>query len=183
MKEILLITGSPRRKGNTAAMAEAFTAAAEAKGHHVTRLDAAFLNIRGCTACYACRDRGVPCVLRDDFHLVEEVLERADALVLVMPLYFYSFPAQIKAVIDRLNSVHYRIRAGKAYRVKEYGLLACCAVEDAGAFDGLRIPVRYLGGEFGWRYVGEVLAAGLTSYDDTRRAEACARAAALAEEF
>lgn len=183
MKEILLITGSPRRRGNTAVMADAFIQAAEAKGHHVTRLDAAFLQVRGCTACYACRDKGIPCVIRDDFHLVEEALERADALVLAMPLYFYSFPAQIKAVIDRLNSVHYCIRAGKGYRVREYALLACCAVDDVGAFDGLRIPMRYLGGEFGWRYVGEVLATGLTSYEETNRAEACARAAALAEQF
>ena len=50
-KKILVITGSPRKKGNSFAMTDAFIKAAEAKGHIVTRFDAAMKNVGGCRAC------------------------------------------------------------------------------------------------------------------------------------
>ena len=48
-KKIVVITGSPRENGNSFAMTDAFIKAAEAKGHHVTRFDAAMRNIGGCS--------------------------------------------------------------------------------------------------------------------------------------
>lgn len=48
-KKIVVITGSPRGNGNSFAMTEAFIKAAEAKGHHVTRFDAAAKNLGGCS--------------------------------------------------------------------------------------------------------------------------------------
>ena len=42
-KKIVVITGSPRKKGNSFAMTEAFIRAAEEKGHTATRFDAAAL--------------------------------------------------------------------------------------------------------------------------------------------
>ena len=40
-KKIVVITGSPRKNGNSFAMTDTFIRAAEAKGHTVTRFDAA----------------------------------------------------------------------------------------------------------------------------------------------
>ena len=57
-KKIVLLTGSPRRKGNTAQMADALTAALEEKGCRVVRFDTAFLPLGGCRDCRACY-RGV----------------------------------------------------------------------------------------------------------------------------
>ena len=50
-KKIVVITGSPRKHGNSFAMTDAFIKAAEAKGHTVTRFDAAFKKVGGCHAC------------------------------------------------------------------------------------------------------------------------------------
>ena len=46
-KKIVVITGSPRKKGNSFAMTEAFVQAVEAKGHTVTRFDAALKSVSG----------------------------------------------------------------------------------------------------------------------------------------
>ncbi len=53
-KKIVVVTGSPRKKGNSFAMTEAFIQAAQAKGHTITRFDAALKNMGGCRACEAC---------------------------------------------------------------------------------------------------------------------------------
>ena len=50
-KKIVVITGSPRRNGNSFAMTDAFIMAAKAQGHSVVRLDAALKNLGGCHAC------------------------------------------------------------------------------------------------------------------------------------
>ncbi len=46
-KKIVVITGSPRKDGNSFAMTDAFIRAAEEKGHSVTRFDAAQKNVSG----------------------------------------------------------------------------------------------------------------------------------------
>ena len=53
-KKIVVITGSPRKKGNSFAMTDAFIKAAEEKGHTVTRFDAAMMKVSGCRACESC---------------------------------------------------------------------------------------------------------------------------------
>lgn len=50
-KKIVVITGSPRKNGNSFAMTDAFIKAAEAKGHTITRFDAALKKVGGCLAC------------------------------------------------------------------------------------------------------------------------------------
>ena len=53
-KKIVVITGSPRKAGNSFAMTEAFVKAAEAKGHTVTRFDTSLMKIGFCHACETC---------------------------------------------------------------------------------------------------------------------------------
>lgn len=50
-KKIVVVTGSPRRNGNSFAMTDAFISAAQAMGHDVVRFDAAMMKIGGCHAC------------------------------------------------------------------------------------------------------------------------------------
>ena len=57
-KKIVVITGSPRKNGNSFAMTAAFIKAAEEKGHSVTRFDAAMMKIGGCHACNGCFKNG-----------------------------------------------------------------------------------------------------------------------------
>ena len=57
-KKIVVITGSPRKGGNSFAMTDAFIQAAEAKSHTITRFDAAAMKIGGCRACETCYQTG-----------------------------------------------------------------------------------------------------------------------------
>ena len=100
-KQILILTGSPRPNGNSFLLAEAFKKGAEEAGHTVHRFDTAHVEIDGCRACNQCYQHGKACVFDDDFNLLAPHLEKADVLVLATPLYWFSFPAQLKAALDK----------------------------------------------------------------------------------
>lgn len=114
-KKIVVITGSPRENGNSIAMTDAFIRAAKEKGHRVMRFDAAKMNVGGCQACETCYKTGKACSFDDDFNLIAPAVLDADVIVFSMPVYWYSIPAQIKAVIDKLYSF---CVAGKDHRWK-----------------------------------------------------------------
>lgn len=86
-KKIVVITGSPRKNGNSFAMTDAFIKAAEEKGHTVTRFDAAMKNVGGCHACETCFKTGKACSFDDDFNDVAPAIMEADAVVFTMPVY------------------------------------------------------------------------------------------------
>lgn len=179
-KKIIVITGSPRRKGNTFAMTEAFIKAAEAKGHEVVRFDAALMKIGGCRACMTCFKTGKACSFDDDFNLIAPHILEADAIVYAMPVYWYSIPAQIKGVIDRVFSF---CVAQKPVSGKKMGLICCCEEHDASVMDGVRLPMERTAALLKWDIVGEVLVAGVFVEGDIDKTDGCARAAALAEKF
>ena len=91
-KKIVVITGSPRKDGNSFAMTDAFIRAAQAKGHTITRFDAAMMKIGGCHACETCFKTGKACSFDDDFNLIAPAVLEADALVFTMPVYWYFHP-------------------------------------------------------------------------------------------
>ncbi len=177
-KRIVVITGSPRKKGNSFAMTAAFIQAAEAKGHTVTRFDAALKNVGGCRACETCFKTGKACSFDDDFNTIA-ILE-ADAVVFSMPVYWYSIPAQIKGVIDRLFSF---VVGGKDISGKECAVIACCEEQDMSVFDGVRVPMERSAALMKWKMVGEVLVPGVLNAGDIEKTDGCAQAAALAEKF
>ena len=100
-KNILVLTGSPRNGGNTDQLADAFIAGAQWAGHTVTKYATADKNIKGCMDCKACFANGGVCVIPDDFPTLAPLMEQADMVVFATPLYWFSFPAQLKAAIDR----------------------------------------------------------------------------------
>ena len=179
-KKIVVITGSPRKKGNSFAMTEAFIQAAEAKGHTVVRFDAALNNVGGCRACEACFKTGKPCSFDDGFNTVAPAILEADAVVFSMPVYWYSIPAQIKGVIDRLFSF---VIGGKDIAGKECAVIACCEEQDMSVFDGVRIPVERSAALMKWKMVGEVLIPGVLNAGDINKTDGCEQAAALAGKF
>ena len=178
--KIAVITGSPRKNGNSFAMTQAFVEAAEARGHTVRRFDAAFLNIGGCRACQTCYSTGKACSFDDDFNRIAEALLEADAVVYTMPVYWYSIPAQIKGVIDRIFSL---VIGGKDVAGKKCALISCCEEEDATVMDGVRIPIERSAALLKWEMVGEVLVPGVFEAGDIDRTDGCRQAAALAEKF
>ena len=178
--KIVVITGSPRKNGNSFAMTEAFIHEAEQRGHSVRRFDAAFLKIGGCHACMTCYKTGKACSFDDDFNDIAPAILEADAVVFTMPVYWYSIPAQIKGAIDRLFSL---VVGGKEIAGKKWGLIACCEEDDTTVLDGVRIPMERTAALLKWEMVGEVLIPGVLNVGDIDHTDGCKQAAALADKF
>lgn len=187
-KKIVVLTGSPRRKGNSFAMTEAFIEEAKALGHEITRFDTAFMKIGGCRACDTCYSTGKACSFDDDFNAIAAAIEEADGVVFTMPVYWYTMPAQIKAAIDKFYSfmVGGRKKAfGDADPIsgKACGLIACCGDEELDTFDGMKFAYEKTIGLLKWNSVGEVLIPAANDIGDIENTDGKAQAAALAAKF
>ena len=179
-KKIFVITGSPRKDGNSFAMTDAFIKAAEEKGHTVVRFDAAMKNVGGCHACETCFKSGKACSYDDDFNTIAPDIIDADAVVFTMPVYWYSIPAQIKGVIDKLFSL---VIGGKDIAGKKCALIACCEEPDMTVLDGVRIPIERTAALLKWNMAGEVLIPSVLKVGDIEKTDGCAQSAALADKI
>lgn len=180
-KKILVLTGSARKGGNSNRMAQAFAEAAAAKGHAVKVIDTAALKLNFCRACQTCYQTGKPCSFDDDFNTIADDILAADALVFSCPVYWYSVPSQIKAVIDKTFS--FVIGEKQEFFGKECALITCCEEEDPAILDGVRIPFERTAALNKWTVVGEVLVPGVFSVGDIDKTDGVAQAAALADKF
>lgn len=100
-KKVLILSGSPRKGGNSDILCDEFLRGAQQAGHKAEKIRVCEKKIAPCSACYFCRDHGGECVRKDDMAEVLQKMIDADVLVLASPVYFYSIDAQLKAVIDR----------------------------------------------------------------------------------
>ena len=100
-KKVLILSGSPRKGGNSDILCDEFMRGAEKAGNTVEKLRIAEKKIGYCKACYFCGKSDGVCVIKDDMAEILEKMHWADVIVLASPVYFYSIDAQMKAVIDR----------------------------------------------------------------------------------
>ena len=100
MKNVLILSGSPRRNGNSDSLCDEFFRGAEDAGNQVEKIFIRDKKIGYCNACYGCRKTG-KCVIKDDMAEILEKMHWADVIVMASPVYFYSIDAQMKALIDR----------------------------------------------------------------------------------
>ena len=102
--KILVLKSSGNKNGSSNMLADEFIRGAEKAGHTITEYDLFHKDIRSCTGCNHCSMSG-PCVQKDDFeNELKGQIRDADMLVFVMPVYYYNWPAQLKAVVDRFYS-------------------------------------------------------------------------------
>ncbi|WP_040196890.1 NAD(P)H-dependent oxidoreductase [Candidatus Soleaferrea massiliensis] len=100
MKNILVLSGSPRKGGNSDILCDQFIKGADEAGNVTEKIYVREQDIGYCTACDACRNRGA-CVQRDDMSAILDKMVEADVIVMATPVYFYSMDAQMKTLIDR----------------------------------------------------------------------------------
>jgi multimeric flavodoxin WrbA len=98
-KNILILKGSPREKGNSAVLAEKAADGATEAGAQVESIYLHGLDIRACDACELCTDG--QCIIEDDMQPLYPKLAAADAIILASPVYWFTFSAQLKLCIDR----------------------------------------------------------------------------------
>lgn len=132
-KKVLILSGSPRKNGNSDLLCDEFAKGAVEAGHQVEKIRVAEKNIGYCHACYGCKGTGV-CVIKDDMAEVLQKMVDCDVLVLASPVYFYSIDAQLKAVIDRSvarwlevkdKELYYIMAAADAEKASMETTLAC----------------------------------------------------------
>jgi multimeric flavodoxin WrbA len=127
-KKILILSGSPRKGGNSDILCDEFVRGAQDTGHTVEKIFIRDQKIGYCNACYACRESGV-CVLKDGMQEVLEKMAWADVIVMASPVYFYSIDAQMKAVIDRTLAQWTKLPD------KEFYYIMTAADDEDAAFD------------------------------------------------
>lgn len=98
--KMVVLQGSPNKKGSTFILADCFRQGAEAAGHTVEFIDVAHARIHPCTGCVHCGYEG-PCVQKDDVESIRKKILDGDMLVFATPLYYYGMSAQLKILIDR----------------------------------------------------------------------------------
>ena len=100
--KLLIINGSPRKKGLISQMLHIFHEQAITTGIEVTEVYANDLQIKPCMGCMACRSKR-HCVLpEDDAQRVLTLIEQADAIVIGAPCYWGNIPGQLKLLFDRI---------------------------------------------------------------------------------
>ena len=141
--KIVILQGSPNKKGSTNILVENFSKGAEAAGHSVIRFDLDEMNIRPCTGCVRCGDDG-PCMRLDGNQILRAAGLDADMIVFATPLYYYGMSAQLKIVTDRFCAYNSSITR----KHMKAALLAVAWNSDTWTFDALeshyRTLVRYL---------------------------------------
>ena len=127
-KKVLILSGSPRRGGNSDLLCDEFMRGAKEAGNEVEKIRVAEKQIGYCTGCYYCKKSGGVCVKKDDMADVLQKMIDADVIVLASPVYFYSIDAQLKAVIDR-TAARWREVENKEF----YYIVTCADDETASA--------------------------------------------------
>ena len=122
-KKVLILSGSPRKGGNSDLLCDEFLKGAQESGHDVEKIRIAEKNVGYCKACYFCVKSGGICVIKDDMAEILQKMIDADVIVLASPVYFYSIDAQLKAVLDRT------VARWKEVENKEFYYIATCADE------------------------------------------------------
>ncbi len=102
VKKVLVLLGSPRKKGNSAILAESIAKGAMSVGAHVETLFIHGMKIAPCNSCYACqKPNSKGCSINDDMQIIYKKLLASDAWIIASPVYWFTMSAQTKLWMDR----------------------------------------------------------------------------------
>jgi multimeric flavodoxin WrbA len=161
--QVLGISGSPRRNGNTELLIKEFMRGAEAGGHKTELIILSELKISPCTSCGSCQKTG-KCVINDDMQLMHKKLVEVDCVVFASPIYFCGVSAQLKSFIDRCQTLWSRkyilkkalISPGKEKR-SGYFISTAGSKDYNKVFEGAIFVVKAIFSTLDIKYTGELL--------------------------
>ena len=155
-KNIVIISGSPRKNGNTDRLVSAFIEGAESEGKAVSLFRVADMKISGCLGCNHCFEEKGVCVQKDDMAQILDALKKSDAIVLASPVYYWAVSAQLKLAIDRT----YALISDKP-PVKSAALLMTCGDGKTETADSALAMYNRICSFSKWEDAGVVIATGL----------------------
>lgn len=151
---ILVVTGSPRTGSNTDLMAEAFSEGAREAGHTITVRNLCERTIAPCLACEYCFTHDGQCIQKDDMNEMIIEVDKADALVIASPVYWFSVSAQTKCFIDRIYA-----RLRKGFRISSCALLLDS--HNSGVYGAARKQLESMCSYLNWENKGVFEAPGM----------------------
>lgn len=101
MKNVIILSASARKGGNSDVLCDEFMKGALKAGHQVEKIRLAEQNIQYCRGCGVCNQTH-KCILKDDMAVILDKIIQADVIVMATPVYFYTMNGQMKTMIDRL---------------------------------------------------------------------------------
>lgn len=129
-KNVLVISTSPRKGGNSEALADEFIRGAIDAGHSAEKVCLYDKEIGFCQGCFACQD-DFRCVIHDDADTIAQKMLTADVIAFATPIYYYEMCGQMKTMLDRANPLY-----PSDYAFRDIYLLATAAEDDESAMDG-----------------------------------------------
>ena len=173
-KNILILSTSPRKDGNSEMLAREFARGAKEAGHNVELVSLRGKAIGFCKGCLACQ-KTQRCVIHDDVDAIVRKMKDADVIAFATPIYFYEMCGQMKTLLDRANALF-----ASDYAFRDIYLLTAAAEEDD------QVPARAESGLTGWidcfekaRLAGTVFAGGVNGPGETVGHPALERARAM----
>lgn len=168
-KKIVVIMGSPRKNGNSTALARSFIEGAQKKGAEIETFHLHYMNIKPCSGCDKCIiDAGSGCVIDDDMQQIYDAIPTADIIVIASPIYWFNLNAQTKLFLDRCYALSTVIGLSftHAFKGKEFVIILTYGDADpfvSGAVNALRSLqdcFKYVGAKIVGTLYGSALAAG-----------------------
>ena len=152
--KIVVITGSPHKKGTSALLADEFIRGATEAGNHIFRFDTAFECVHPCIGCETCKCGENPCVFKDAMGELYAELKKADMVVFVSPIYYHALSAQIKMAIDRFHGIEIDLQEKSRQSILIMTAGASNSSVAAGAILSHQTTLHHLG----WTDAGQLLA-------------------------
>lgn len=110
MKNVVIISSSPRENGNSETLCKEFEKGAKESGNKVELIKVRDYKLNYCVGCFACHTLGY-CFQDDGINEISKKLLSADVIVFATPVYFYSMSGQLKVLIDRLTPIYEKVKA------------------------------------------------------------------------
>lgn len=134
--KILILMSSARIKGNTDRLCDAFIKGANEKGHQTEKIYVHKSHIKPCIGCRACQKEKATCIQKDDMLSIYHKMLGADIIVYASPVYFYTWNAQMKALIDRTFAIE------KDIHDKDFYLFATGLAPDDSYFQIIKVSFQ-----------------------------------------
>ena len=140
--KVLLINGSPRRKGNTFVALSEAAKTLESNGIETEIVQIGVKPVRGCIACGQCKAKQLgQCAFDDDIcNRIAEKLDSIDALIVGSPVYYGQPNGSVLSLIQRLF-----YSAGEKVENKPAAAVCVCRRGGASAaFTTMNLPFQMM---------------------------------------
>jgi multimeric flavodoxin WrbA len=137
--------GSPRIRSNTDLLLSEALKGAESLGADIERIVVYKQDIKPCLEDYGCAIMGI-CTIRDDMDEIYEKLLEADRIIVASPMFFYSVPSQLKALIDRCQAIwarKYLLKQNLGEKQRKGAFIGVGATKGKNLFDGSKLTMKY----------------------------------------